>query len=201
MGDIDRLLAGFRVFRATYYGQRPERFQDLAKGGQHPRALVIACSDSRVDPALLLNAEPGELFVVRNVANLVPPHQPDARHHGTSAAIEFAVRDLEVGHVVVIGHSGCGGIQALCRSRDGRPLDRQYLNQWMAIAAPACTRHDEAAAVERASVVRSLANLRTFPWVAERVAAGRLRLEGWWFDMDKGELWAWDGEAFGLVAT
>jgi len=198
------LLAGFRVFRATYYGQRPERFAKLAKDGQHPRALVIACSDSRVDPALLLNAEPGELFVVRNVANLVPPHQPDERHHGTSAAIEFAVRDLEVGHIVVIGHSGCGGIQALFQLQQGQPLDRQYVNRWVSIAAPACAGCEaDAASMERASVVHSLANLRTFPWIAERVEAGRLSLAGWWFDMENGKLWGWnalDGR-FDLVAS
>ncbi|WP_096704870.1 carbonic anhydrase [Magnetospirillum sp. 15-1] len=201
MGDLDKLLAGFQVFRATYFGQRPELFQDLVKRGQRPKVLVIACSDSRVDPALLLNAEPGELFVVRNVANLVPPHQPDEHYHGTSAAIEFAVRDLEVSHVIVLGHSGCGGIQALCNAVVGRPPDRQYINRWVDIAAASCCaspnqgRHfteEEARATEQGSVIQSLENLMTFPWVRERVENGRLALKGWWFNMDDGGLWTHD---------
>ncbi len=201
MGDLDKLLAGFQVFRATYFGQRPELFQDLVKRGQRPKVLVIACSDSRVDPALLLNAEPGELFVVRNVANLVPPHQPDEHYHGTSAAIEFAVRDLEVGHVIVLGHSGCGGIQALCDTVVGKPPDRQYINRWVHIAAASCCaspnqdRHfteEQARATEQGSIVQSLENLMTFPWVRERVENGRLALKGWWFNMDDGGLWTHD---------
>src|SRR3954469_1855409 len=105
MASIEKLTAGFRVFRAKYFDHRPEIFEGLVKGGQSPDVLVIACSDSRVDPPILLNAEPGELFVVRNVPNVVPPYQPDGHYHGTSAALEFAVRDLGVREVVVLGHS------------------------------------------------------------------------------------------------
>ncbi|MDA8231841.1 MAG: carbonic anhydrase [Magnetospirillum sp.] len=201
MEEMDKLVAGFRAFRATYFDKRPELYRDLVARGQHPKVLVIACSDSRVDPALLLNAEPGELFVVRNVANLVPPHQPDGHYHGTSAAIEFAVRDLKVRHILVLGHSLCGGIQALCRSRMGQKLEREYVAQWISLAACACHAGPETGeealgettrATERASIVQSLSNLETFPWIRERVDTGELTLEAWWFDIEKGELWAYD---------
>ncbi len=107
---IDRLIAGFRAFRARHYEARPELMRELVTVGQSPAVMMIACSDSRLDPALLLGTEPGELFIVRNVANLVPPYGPDDGLHGTSAALEFAVRDLGVQHIIVLGHSGCGGI-------------------------------------------------------------------------------------------
>ncbi len=109
---VDRMLAGFKSFKAIYYEQRPERVKDLVDMGQKPEVLLIACSDSRVDPAILTNAEPGEMFVVRNVANLVPPYEPDENYHGTSAAIEFAVCDLKVRDIVVLRHQCCGGISA-----------------------------------------------------------------------------------------
>lgn len=191
MGEIDRLLAGFQAFRATYFDQRPNLYRRLVECGQQPKVLVIACSDSRVDPALLLNAEPGDLFVVRNLANLVPPHQPDEHCHGTSAAIEFAVRDLKVDYIIVLGHSGCGGIQALCRAQAGQPMEREYLNRWVSIAAPACctSPSESSRATEQASIVRSMENLCTFPWVHERLNAGILGVEGWWFDLDKGDMW------------
>jgi carbonic anhydrase len=146
MAGIDKLIAGFRAFRVKYFEQRPALFEGLA-GGQRPEVLVIACSDSRVDPAILLNAEPGELFVVRNVAALVPPYQPDEHYHGTSAALEFAVRDLEVGHVVVLGHSSCGGMTALRRSLSGDPPPREFIGPWVSItetAAPDCAHHGSA---------------------------------------------------------
>ena len=198
MAAIDKLVAGFRAFRVKYFEQRPALFEGLA-GGQRPEVLVIACSDSRVDPAILLNAEPGELFVVRNVAALVPPYQPDEHYHGTSAALEFAVRDLEVGHVVVLGHSSCGGMTALSRSLSGDPPPREFIGAWVAItetAAPDCAHHGDAGGgsrrLEEAAVRTSIANLRTFPWVADAEAAGRLRLHGWWFDLDGGALFAMD---------
>src|SRR3546814_423075 len=136
--SIERLVAGFRGFRARYYEQRPERMEELAARGQAPEVMVIACSDSRVDPALLLGEEPGEVFTVRNVANLVPPYAPDDRLHGTSAALEFAVRDLEVRHVVVLGHSACGGIRALRAAASGEPSAREFMAPWMTIAEDAC---------------------------------------------------------------
>ena len=198
MSSIDRLIAGFRAFRVSNFEHRPELFEQLVSRGQAPEVLMIACSDSRVDPALLLNAQPGELFVVRNVANLVPPYEPDERHHGTSAALEFAVRDLKVSHIVVLGHSRCGGMAALRNSALGERSDREFIAPWVSIAEEAChcadaetlAGPDGARLVEQAALKVSLANLMTFPWVRDRVESGELQLHAWWFNLEKGELWA-----------
>ena len=132
---VDRMLAGFKSFKAMYYEQRPERVEDLVNMGQRPEVLLIACSDSRVDPAILTNAEPGEMFVIRNVANLVPPYEPDENYHGTSSAIEFAVRDLKVKDIVILGHSACGGMQALVEHGEaGKVPDRDFIGEWVSIA-------------------------------------------------------------------
>lgn len=190
---IDGLVAGFRVFRARYYRQSPEHMRELATQGQSPAIMVIACSDSRVDPALVFGTEPGDLFIVRNVANLVPPHTPDSSYHGTSAALEFAVRDLEVPHIVVLGHSACGGIQALREASAGAPADREFIAPWMDIAAAACRCDAGGAvpdpqAVEHEGIRISLKNLHSFPWIEERVQAGELQISGWWVDLVDGKL-------------
>lgn len=200
---IDRLIAGFRGFRARYYEQRPERMQELARAGQSPEVMLIACADSRVDPALLLDSEPGELFVVRNVANLVPPYGPDDGLHGTSAALEFAVRDLKVQHIVILGHSMCGGVQALRSAMSGEPQSREFIAPWMEIAAEACPcgadgEVPEQSKVERDGIRISLRNLATFPWIAEKVSAGELQLHGWWVDLNNGRLCAVQPDGEGL---
>ncbi len=200
---IDRLIAGFRGFRARYYEQRPERMQELARAGQSPEVMLIACADSRVDPALLLDSEPGELFVVRNVANLVPPYGPDDGLHGTSAALEFAVRDLKVQHIVVLGHSMCGGVQALRSAMSGEPQQREFIAPWMEIAVAACPcsadgEVPEQSKVERDGIRISLRNLITFPWIAEKVSSGELKLHGWWVDLNNGRLCAVQPEGEGL---
>ena len=205
MAAIERLIAGFKVFKAQNYEHRPELFARLVAEGQHPEVLIIACSDSRVDPAILLNAQPGELFVVRNVANLVPPYNPDRQHHGTSSALEFAVRDLGVKHIVVLGHARCGGIQALRRyNRDAAYRDdRHFIASWVSIAEPAlgdaCEIHHapvagdaESTRIEQAAIKVSLGNLMDFPWIAASVDSGDLKLHGWWFDLDGGALWTLD---------
>ncbi|EWY37637.1 carbonic anhydrase [Skermanella stibiiresistens SB22] len=197
MSSIDRLVAGFRAFRVSNFEHRPELYEQLVSQGQSPEVLMIACSDSRVDPALLLSARPGELFVVRNVANLIPPYQPDGQYHGTSAALEFAVRDLKVSHIVILGHSRCGGMEALRHTAMGGGSDREFIAQWVSIAESACRcahPHDLSSPegvrlMEHAALKVSLGNLMTFPWVRERVEAGNLELHGWWFDLEKGELW------------
>jgi carbonic anhydrase len=192
VSTINTLLAGFKAFKAHYFEQRPRLFRFLTERGQQPDTMMIACSDSRVDPAILVNAEPGELFVARNVANLVPPYQPDSNYHGTSSALEFAVRDLRVRHIVVLGHSQCGGIAALRRFQvEGLP-GRDFIAPWVSIAETAlgrATRAEDNGPVERAAIQVSLRNLLSFPWIAERVSRGELDLHGWWFDMEAGELW------------
>lgn len=190
---MDRLIDGYRRFRETAWRQHEQRFATLAANGQSPRALVIACSDSRVDPQMIFGAAPGELFIVRNVANLVPPYEPDAAYHGTSAAVEFAVRTLEVPDLVVMGHARCGGVAALLRDAGTAPAG-DFVGNWMSMAAPARTRALEAGgdsvqtACEHETVKLTLANLLTFPWVRERVESGRLRMHGAYFGIESGVL-------------
>jgi carbonic anhydrase len=193
------LLDGYHRFREETWPQQRARFEALAADGQKPHTMVIACSDSRVDPQMIFSAGPGELFVVRNVANLVPPYMPDAAFHGTSAAVEFAVRVLGVGRIVVMGHALCGGIRALIGGAPDGASD--FVAGWMGIAerarATALRCDDPAAAQEAAeqeAVRISLGNLMTFPWVAEAVAAGQLRLRGAHFGVATGRLLVLDAE-------
>lgn len=190
---IDRLIAGFKSFRETYYEEQPDFYRSLVEKGQKPDVMVIACSDSRVNPSIIAKAEPGELFIVRNVANLVPPYEPDSHYHGTSAAIEFAVRDLNVEHIIVLGHSHCGGIRCLCEGHEDAK-NREFIDGWMSIVEQARDDSLKGEAqlrnVEREAVKVSLDNLLTFPWVKRRVENGRLKLHGWLFDLEAGELLA-----------
>jgi carbonic anhydrase len=190
---MDELIAGYRRFRAETWPRERARFEDLAATGQRPHTMVIACSDSRVDPQMIFAAAPGELFVVRNVANLVPPYLPDALFHGTSAGVEFAVRVLQVARIVVMGHALCGGIRALLDGPPAEPLD--FVAGWMGIARRArdvalrCDVPDQRQEIAEHEAVRiSLENLMTFPWVAEAVAAGRLSLHGAHFGVATGRL-------------
>ncbi len=189
---MDDLIAGYRRFRTTAWPERRRLFERLAERGQRPQAMVIACADSRVDPAMIFDAGPGEMFVVRNVANLVPPYAPDGGCHGTGAALEFGVLVLQVRHLIVLGHGLCGGIRALL---EGGPAPAgDFLGPWIAVAAPAraramaCATANPQLAGEHAGIELSLANLLTFPWIAERVADGRLRLHGAHFDVGSGAL-------------
>lgn len=209
MKNIEELIAGFRRFHADYYRHRPELVERLVRHGQTPKVMVVACSDSRVDPAIVTDCDPGDLFVVRNVANLVPPCEQSGGYHGTSAALEFAVRCLNVEHVIVMGHARCGGIRALLgdvRFEDGTG---QFITPWISIADPARREvmafhgvhdpHTRAAACERAAVRVSIANLMSFPFVREAVEAGRLQLHGWYFDLECGELHGYDPVSGGFV--
>ena len=191
---MDKLMEGYRRFRTGAWRVGRDLFLRLAEVGQSPRSMIVACSDSRVDPQLIFDAAPGEMFVVRNVANLVPPYAPNADFHGTSAALEFAVTQLNVRNIVVMGHAGCGGVASLLKPQEG-PSD--FVGAWMRIAEPALamarasgaeTAEELQTACERAAVEICLDNLLTFPWVRERVEAGRLRLIGCHFDIASGEL-------------
>ena len=193
---MDRLIEGFRNFRQNLWPENRALFRALANKGQAPGVMVIACADSRVDPQLIFSAAPGEIFTVRNVANLVPPYAPNTDYHGTSAALEFAVRGLEVEHIVVLGHADCGGVRALLRGAD-KTASNDFIDSWMRIAAPARERAvakaggDPAAAqhiCEHETVKVSLENLITFPWVRDRVAAGKLHLHGCYFGIESGQL-------------
>jgi len=193
---MEDFIAGYRRFRAGTWRNERSRFDELSKFGQKPRALVISCSDSRTDPQMVFNAVPGELFVIRNVANLVPPYGPDDQPQGSSAAIEFAVRALKVPQVIVMGHAMCGGIQALLNGAPAEASD--FVSQWVRIAEPARARAMTAPVerrqdiCEHESVRLSLENLMTFPWIASAVRAGLLKLHGCFFDIRSG---FWSGLA------
>lgn len=202
---LERLLKGFADFRLGYYREHLDLFEKLATEGQSPKILVIGCSDARVDPGILTQTRPGDIFTVRNISAIVPPAQipPDERQHGTSAAIEFAVRGLEVEHVVVLGHALCGGIAALVDGeRSSAYASYDYLSTWTAVAQEVRDlavrelagkpREQLSRAVEQAAVLNSIVNLMGFPWLAERVAAGTLRLHAWWFNLVEGQLYAFN---------
>ncbi len=189
----DPLLEGHRRFRAETWPAERTRYEALAKEGQSPESLVISCSDSRVDPQTVFGAVPGELFVIRNVAGLVPPYSPDAGYHGTSAALEFGVRVLQVARIVVLGHAQCGGVQAMVERGAVDALD--FVAPWMEIAEPVLAAVpgglDPAAKLlhcETEIVRLSLRNLMTFPWIASRVAEGSLVLQGYRFAIRTGLL-------------
>jgi carbonic anhydrase len=189
---MDDLIEGYRRFRSGTWRSERGRFEELSRLGQTPRALVIACSDSRTDPQMIFNARPGELFVVRNVANLAPPYGPDDKPHGISAAIEFAVRSLRVSEIVILGHAMCGGIRALL---EGAPTEASdFVGQWVHIAEPARRRamrtpHEQRQDFcEHEAVRLSLDNLMTFPWIEAAVTAGELKLYGCFFDIRSGVL-------------
>lgn len=196
-----KLVKGFGKFRKTYF-KDSDVYKDLVRNGQSPEALVIACSDSRNDPALLMQSDPGDIFVVRNVAALVPPYQPDNKYHGTSAGIEFAVKGLKVKDIIVLGHALCGGIGALDDIEAGKTLEYEFLSQWIMIGASAkekihaelksVAKEDRLRALEQAAILTSLNNLMTFPWIRERVSSGTLSLHGWYFDMVAGEMLSYD---------
>jgi carbonic anhydrase len=195
---VEKFLAGYRQFRETYFRENQAFIEDLMAKGQKPSALMIACSDSRIDPSLKFGVEPGEMFIVRNVANLVPPFEPDGHAHGTSAALEFAVRGLNIQHVIVMGHARCGGIQALMK----QPQAGDFVAAWMQIATPAREKalkltSDPVTAqrcCEQEAVRISLTNLLTFPWVKEAVDAGKLQTHGWYFDLETATLSILDKE-------
>src|SRR5690606_31013028 len=186
------LLTGYRRFRENRWPQERDEYAALA-GGQKPHTLVVACSDSRADPALIFDAAPGQLFVVRNVANIVPPYQPDGKQHGVSAALEFGVRVLGVSRIAVMGHALCGGVNAMIH---GAPEGcEDFVRPWVAQAEPVVRRavaglgeDEKQTAGERAVVRLSLDNLRTFPWIAEREQAGDLELVGLHFGIADGVL-------------
>lgn len=198
MKDLTELIAGYRRFHQKYFDQDRQLFQRLTHQGQTPRVMLVACCDSRVDPAIITDCDPGDLFVVRNVANLVPPCEGSGGYHGTSAALEFAVRYLKVEHVIVMGHARCGGIRALIDDVGHHEDAGQFITPWMsiaeearrevAVALPQATPAEQAAACERAALRISLQNLMSFPFVREAIEAGRLDVHGWYFDIESGEL-------------
>jgi len=203
MSTPGQLIEGFQRFREKHFAQNDALFRELVKQGQTPKTLVVACCDARVDPALILDCAPGDLFVIRNVANLVPPAENQGHYHGTSAALEFGVRNLGVRHIIVLGHAHCGGIHALLEG--GVARDDSFIAEWMGIADAARERVEQELAgnsnkarqraCEQQAILVSLDNLMTFSWIRERVEQGTLALHGWYFDIERGELLGYDAAA------
>jgi carbonic anhydrase len=198
----EKLVEGYERFRKGYFLQNRDGLLTLAQG-QSPRIALVSCCDSRVDPTVVFDASPGELFVVRNVANLVPPFEEGGDFHGTSAALEFAVTGLNVSDIVVLGHAQCGGIAALM-DKQPNTENRSFIDHWMSLASPA----REAAlagdpenryqACEHSAIELSLQNLMTFPFIKSRVEQGTLSIHGWYYDLAQSTLsrFAGPGEAF-----
>lgn len=201
---IRKLVQGYHDFRTRYFSERQSVYSRLVRDGQKPKVAVIACADSRVDPAIVLQVEPGDIFAIRNVANLIPPYEDgdDDAYHGTSAAIEFAVTKLGVDHVVVFGHAYCAGIQNMIDAQEGTATSGRFVTSWTSIAAPAYARahaelpeatgEDLARCCEKHAVLVSLENLKTFPFVKDGLDNGTLEIHGWYLDIAEGELSCFD---------
>ena len=202
MPYLNQLIEGYRRFRETDWARERERWSELAEG-QSPKVMVLSCADSRVDPAQIFDARPGEIFVVRNIAGLAPPYETSRGFHGVSAALEFAVSQLEVGEILVMGHGLCGGCAAALTGQfeDTEPGDGHFIADWVHMLHDAAEkvrgRNEELGPaafteMEREAVKVSLANLRTFPWIADREAAGSLKLHGAHFSVAEGRLYVLD---------
>jgi len=201
MEDVAELVEGYHRFLDTRYAEQSDLYRTLAEDGQAPKTAIIACCDSRVDPATIFAAGPGQLFIVRNVANLVPPFEPLGNHHGTSAALEFAVEGLEVENIVVMGHARCGGVRAFLDDLYVEESTNSFIGRWMSLLKSAHTdtvrnlgrdgdisSEEQQQAMEHAAVRSSLENLETFPFIRDRLAAGKLKLRGAYFDIADGRL-------------
>jgi carbonic anhydrase len=201
--EMAHLLAGYKRFREGTYVQNQERFESLANA-QSPKAAIVCCCDSRADPSMILDVNPGELFVIRNVANLVPPYEVDGAYHGTSAALEFAVEGLHIKDIIVMGHARCGGIHALYENAP-KGHKKGFVGQWMNIATELAlfirrqyaheTPEKQRDRLERESVLASIDRLKTFPFVEAALKEGRLRLHAWFFDIGNGILLEYDEKA------
>lgn len=196
MTHTEQLLEGFKRFHIEYFGDDKRLFASM-KDGQPAKTLIVACCDSRVDPAIITDCDPGDLFIIRNIANLIPPYETGGDYHGTSAALEFAINALEVEDIIIMGHAGCGGIKALWEGGD-ECTESQFIHAWMSMAKPAktwvkktlpkATPEAQIKACEQRAVLGSLENLMTFSCVRERVEKGTLSLHGWYFDIPEGNL-------------
>ncbi|SDO10613.1 carbonic anhydrase [Lutimaribacter pacificus] len=193
------LVHRYQGWKATTYQENESWYRRLAESGQHPRAMVISCCDSRVHVTSIFGADQGEFFIHRNIANLVPPHKPDGQQHGTSAAVEYAVNALKVAHIIVLGHSNCGGVQGCLDMCSGHAPELEekssFVGRWMDILRPGYERVKEIEntesrrnALEKQAVLVSLENLMTFPFVSEAVEDGKLSLHGLWTDIGEGSL-------------
>jgi carbonic anhydrase len=201
-----RLIDGYNAFAEGRLLNEQNRYRELAEAGQSPEIILIGCCDSRVSPEVIFDARPGELFVVRNVANIIPPYSPDGQAHGVSAALEFAIAALKVKHIVVLGHAQCGGVKAF--ATDAEPLSPgDFIGKWMQLMAPAADKvgprgalspGDYLTRLEQANVVNSLDNLLTFPRIAKLIDRGNIETHGAYFGVASGELYTMDKASGGF---
>lgn len=184
-----KVLQGYQVFRKKYALGDKSVMQYLSHYGQQPEVMVVACCDSRVDPALILQCDPGDLFVVRNVANIIPPYEKDEAHHGTSAALEFGVIFLKVRHLILLGHSQCGGIQALLDSNNSNPND--FITNWVSLIKTQDSNLQDPNTYAKLALNQSHQNCLTFPWIKQKVAQQKLIIHLWFFDIEKGQIFTY----------
>ncbi len=202
-----KLLGGYAHFRKNRLSRERERYEQLAESGQKPDTMIIACCDSRSAPETIFGAAPGEMFVVRNVANIMPPYEDDGHYHGTSAALEFAVQELRVKHIVIMGHGRCGGIKAFRRQMmgiDNQPLSPgDFIGKWISLLDPVAqkiervegeTEEELQGKLEAESIRQSIEHLKSFPCVSLLLEREQIGLHGAWFDISSGELWTMDEE-------
>lgn len=184
MQSFKKFITGYELFREQYASGRDSIMRQLANHGQNPEIMIIGCSDSRVDPALILQCEPGDLFTVRNVANIVPPYEADERHHGTSAALEFGICYLNVKHLIILGHSSCGGIQALLNKKQLHQDD--FISRWVSLIESAGDQNKNPDLFAQEALIFSYKNCLTFPWIKERIETHQLKIHLWFFDIKTG---------------
>jgi carbonic anhydrase len=184
--NFNRIVSGYKKFKSEHASGASSVMKNLSEYGQNPEMMIVACCDSRVDPALILQCSPGDLFVVRNVANIIPPYEKDEKHHGTSAALEFGLCFLNIGHLVILGHSQCGGIQALF---DSKKDCNDFIAPWMSLIQPA--KESSVDALSKNAIHQSFQNCLTFPWIFEKYKNKTLQIHRWFFDIKNAKLLSW----------
>lgn len=188
--SFKKMLEGYERFRDKYVHGDQSIMQYLSQYGQRPHTMVIACCDSRVDPALILQCDPGDLFVVRNVANIVPPYEKDEMHHGTSAALEFGICFLQVKHLILLGHSQCGGIQALLQE-DNSSKPNDFISNWVSLIKMDDFMNKQPDEYAQLALLKSYQNCMTFPWIQEKIQQDELKLHVWFFDIKEGRIFTY----------
>ena len=187
-----KMLQGYQLFRRKYASGDNSVMQYLSNYGQQPEVMVVSCCDSRVDPALILQCDPGDLFVVRNVANVIPPYEKDEAHHGTSAALEFGICFLKVKHLILLGHSQCGGIQVLLNNNNDE-IKNDFIKNWVSLIKTKRIETQDADDYAKLALNKSLQNCLTFPWINSKVLQKELAIHLWFFDVKKGQIFTYSG--------
>lgn len=191
--EFNKIVQGYKAFKKKYHKKDNSIMEMLATKGQKPKIMVVACCDSRVDPAILLQCDPGDLFIVRNVANLIPPYENDENHHGVSAALEFAIQHLKVKHLIILGHSQCGGIETI--AYDTKLAKDSFLARWMALAGMKHVNESDPNKLAKLSLNNSFQNCLTFPWIQDKILSNELKVHRWYFNIKLAELFAFCDKA------